>query len=205
MKKSIGFVDYYVNEWHANNYVGWIREVCEKLGEDFEVKYAWAELDSDPNEGVSTDEWCEKYGVEKCDSIDEICEKSDYIIVLAPSNPETHLRYAEATLKYGKNTYIDKTFAPDYKTACRIFDIAKSHGTAFFSSSALRYGPELRNTVGACSMVTTGGGSLFDEYVIHQVEMIVKSLGTGLRGAENLAPLAVALPEEAAARVGVRL
>lgn len=177
MKKSIGFVDYYINEWHANNYVGWIKEAAEKLGEDFEVKYAWAELEKDPREGMTTDEWCDKYGVQKCESVDELCEKSDYIIVLAPSNPETHLRYAEAVLKYKKNTYIDKTFAPDFDTATKIFDIAKKHGTKFFSSSALRYAPELENTKGAVSMVTTGGGWLFDEYLIHQVEMIVKTLG----------------------------
>ena len=178
MKKSIGFVDYYINEWHANNYVGWIKDASEKLGENFEVKYAFAELDKDPNEGMTTDEWCEKYGVQKCDSIDELCEKSDYIIVLAPSNPETHLRLAEPVLKYGKNTYIDKTFAPDFATAKKIFEIAEKNGAKFFSSSALRYVPELENTKGAVSMTTTGGGSLFDEYIIHQVEMIVKTLGT---------------------------
>ena len=176
--KKIGFVDYYINEWHANNYVGWIKEASEKLGEDFEVKYAFAELDKDPNEGMTTDEWCKKYGVQKCDSIDELCEKSDYIIVLAPSNPETHLRLAEPVLKYGKNTYIDKTFAPDFATANRIFNIAKAHGTKFFSSSALRYAPELENTKGAVFMVTTGGGSNFEEYIIHQTEMIIKTLGT---------------------------
>lgn len=177
MKKTIGFVDYYINEWHANNYVGWIKDASKKLGEDFEVKYAFAELDKDPNEGITTDEWCKKYGVQKCDSIDELCEKSDYIIVLAPSNPETHLRLAEPVLQYGKNTYIDKTFAPDFDTATKIFEIAKSHGTRFFSSSALRYAPELENAKGAVSMVTTGGGSNFEEYLIHQVEMIIKTLG----------------------------
>ena len=175
--KKIGFVDYYINEWHANNYVGWIKEASKKLGEDFEVKYAYAELDTDPNGEMSTAAWCAKYGVEKCDTIDELCEKSDYIIVLAPSNPETHLRLAEPVLKYGKNTYIDKTFAPDFATAKKIFDIAEKNGTKFFSSSALRYAPELENAKGAVSMVTTGGGSNFEEYLIHQVEMIIKTLG----------------------------
>ena len=178
MKKSIGFVDYYINEWHANNYVGWIKEASERLGLDFEVRYAWAELERDPRENMSTDEWCTKYGITKCKSIDELSEKSDYIIILAPSNPETHLRYAEAVLKYGKNTYIDKTFAPDLATANRIFDIANAHGTKFFSSSALRYARELEYTKGADLLTTKGGGSLFDEYIIHQTEMTVKSLGT---------------------------
>ena len=30
--KIIGFVDYYLSEWHANNYVGWLKEASEKLG-----------------------------------------------------------------------------------------------------------------------------------------------------------------------------
>ena len=176
--KSIGFVDYYINEWHANNYVGWIREASRALGEDFEVSYAWAELDVGPLGDMTTSEWCEKYGVKKCATIEELCEMSDYVIVLAPSNPETHLRYAEAVLKYGKNTYIDKTFAPDFDTANKIFGIAKTHGTKFFSSSALRYAHELENVKGAQSLTTTGGGSKFEEYIIHQVEMAVKTLGT---------------------------
>lgn len=175
--KTVGFVDYYINEWHANNYVGWIREASKKLGEDFEVKYAWAELDKDPAGAMSTSEWCEKYGVTKCDTVDELCEKSDYVIVLAPSNPETHLRLATAVLKYGKRTYVDKTFAPDYDTAKKIFDIAAENGAKFFSSSALRYANELDEIRGAVALTTTGGGSNFDEYIIHQVEMLVKTLG----------------------------
>lgn len=174
--KIIGFVDYYLSEWHANNYVGWLKEASEKLGEDFVVKYAWAELDKSLVDGVTTDEWCEQYGVEKCETIKELCEKCDYIIVLAPSNPETHLRYAQEVLSYGKNTYIDKTFAPDYQTAQKIFDIAKQYGTKFFSTSALRYATELDAMVGSCSAMTTGGGSNIDEYIIHQAEMAVKVL-----------------------------
>ena len=43
--KSIGFVDFYLSEWHANNYPAWLSEVNEKNGTDFTVKYAWAEQD----------------------------------------------------------------------------------------------------------------------------------------------------------------
>lgn len=41
--KTIGLVDYFIDEWHSNNYIVWIRELCEKYGYAFEVKYAWAE------------------------------------------------------------------------------------------------------------------------------------------------------------------
>ena len=127
-------------------------------------------------DGVTTDEWCEKYGVQKCETLKELCEKCDYIIVLAPSNPETHLRYAQEVLTYGKNTFIDKTFAPDYQTAKEIFDIAKKNNTKFFSTSALRYATELDAMMDSRSVITTGGGSNIDEYIIHQAEMVVKVL-----------------------------
>ncbi len=175
--KKIGFVDYYISEWHANNYPNWMKEACEKLGLEYEVAYAWAEIDKSPVDGVTTDEWCEKFGVQKCDCIEELCEKSDVIVILAPSNPETHLRLAEKALTFGKRTYIDKTFAPDYATAEKIFEIGKAHNAPFFSTSALRYADEMsyyETLKDVKSIIITGPGGNFEEYIIHQVEMLVK-------------------------------
>lgn len=171
--KKIGFIDYYLSEWHANNYPLWIKAANEKLGTDFVVSYAWAEKDVSPLDGVTTDEWCEKFGAEKCDTIEELCEKSDYIVILAPSDPETHLGYAEVALPFGKRTYIDKTFAPDYATAKKIFDIAKKYGTPFFSTSALRYAEEFESLKGPSNAIITGGGGNFHEYMIHPIEIFV--------------------------------
>ena len=176
MSKSIGFVDYYISEWHANNYPGWIKAASKVVGEDFEVKYAWAEKDVSLFDGVRTDEWCEKYGVERCATIAELCEKSDFICILAPSDPEKHLEYAREALKFGKNTYIDKTFAPDYATAQEIFRLADEYGTMIFTTSALRYATELEAFRGLSRVATSGSGSNFEEYIIHQAEMVVKIL-----------------------------
>ena len=63
--KKIGFVDYYISEWHANNYPKWIAEACERLGVEYKVAYAWAELDVSPVDGLTTDDWCKKFGAEK--------------------------------------------------------------------------------------------------------------------------------------------
>ena len=177
--KKIGFIDYYLSEWHANNYPTWMREKIAELGLDLELSYAYAELDVSPLDGVTTDEWCEKFGMEKCGTVEELAEKSDFIVILAPSNPETHLRLAEAALKFGKRTYIDKTFAPDYKTAKKIFDIAKEYGAEFFSTSALRYADELDSIEVKDECKISGTGSNFDEYVIHLCEMLVKKIGMG--------------------------
>ena len=176
--KTIGFIDYFLNEWHANEYPKMIRAYNEKNGTDYQVKYAWGEMAA-PN-GMTTEEWCAQYEAQACASIEEVCEKSDFVIVLAPSNPEKHLAYAKAVFACGKNPYIDKTFAPDYATAKAIFDLANEYGVQFFSSSALRYADELNAYMGTANTIfTTGGGSNFDEYIIHQIEMVVKCLGVG--------------------------
>ena len=174
--KKIGFVDYYISEWHANNYPLWIKEACEKAGLDYIVAYAWAERGVSPFDGRNTDEWCKAFGVTKCETIEELCEKSDVILVLAPSNPEVHLSYAEKVLPYQKRTYIDKTFAPDFATSEKIFAIAEKYQTPFFSSSALRYASELDALVGSDKIIVTGGGGKFEEYIIHQIEPAVKVL-----------------------------
>ena len=174
--KKIGFVDYYISEWHANNYPLWIKEACEKAGLDYIVAYAWAERGVSPFDGRNTDEWCKAFGVTKCETIEELCEKSDVILVLAPSNPEVHLSYAEKVLPYQKRTYIDKTFAPDFATSEKIFAIAEKYQTPFFSSSALRYASELDALVGSDKIIVTGGGGNFEEYIIHQIEPAVKVL-----------------------------
>ena len=172
--KTIGFVDYYINEWHANNYPAWIKSLSEKYGLEYEVRYAWAELNEAPIYGKTTDEWCSENGIEKCDTIEELCEKSDYIMILSPSDPQKHLEYAKKVLKFGKATYIDKTFAPNRETAEEIFEVAKENNVNIFSSSALRYASELDNYNDVSAVITTGGGVTIDEYIIHQTEMIVK-------------------------------
>ena len=60
--KKIGFIDYYISEWHANSYPKWINESNQALGTDYKVAYAWAELEKSPLDNVTTQEWCEKYG-----------------------------------------------------------------------------------------------------------------------------------------------
>lgn len=179
--KKIGFIDFFLSEWHANNYPSWIKEICAEKGLSYEVAYAYGEKPS-VFDHMTTDEWCEKFSVAKCETIEELCEKSDCLLILAPSNPEKHLEYAKKVFPYKKLTYIDKTFAPNLPEAKEIFELSEKYGTPFFSTSALRYGDEIKD-VSAKSIITTGGGSNLPEYIIHQAEMVIKTL--------NAAPLRV--------------
>lgn len=177
--KKIGFIDLYISEWHANNYPKWIEEVSKHTGLDYKVCYAYAATEYSPVDNRTTNEWCAAFGIERCDSIAELCEKSDFIMILAPSNPEVHLDYVKEAFPCGKRCYIDKTFAPDYATAANIFTLGQKYGTQFFSTSALRYAIELQDYRNEKAISTKGNGSLFDEYIIHQVEMIVRTIGIG--------------------------
>lgn len=171
--KTVGFVDYCLDEWHANNYPAWIEEANKILGTDYRVTYAWAEKEL----GIGTAAWCEKFGATPCATVEELCEKSDVIFILAPSNPEKHLEYARRVFPCGKRVYVDKTFAPDHKEAEEIFAIAKQYGTPFFSTSALRYATELDEIGSVRHLMVTGGGGNLPEYIIHQAEMAVKLTG----------------------------
>ena len=51
--KKIGFIDYFLSEWHANSYPEMIKKNCEKSGRDYEVAYAWAEVDKSPYDGIN--------------------------------------------------------------------------------------------------------------------------------------------------------
>ena len=178
--KTIGFIDYFHDNWHANNYPPWIRDSAVS---GWEVKYAYALQDA-PSPGLGTDAWCAKSGVQKCKSMEEIIERSDALIVLAPNNPERHEELSRLPLESGKPVYIDKTFAPDLAAAKRMFAMAEAGKTPMFSSSALRYASELAEIKSKVprdelNLVAARGGGKFGIYIIHQLEMIVSLLGPG--------------------------
>ena len=183
--KKIGFIDYFLDEWHANNYPAWI--AAPREGEAYTVAYAWAAMDK-PG-GLTTEQWCRKFGVQQAASQQELIEKSDCIIVLSPDNPEQHEALAELALRSGKPVYVDKTFALDLAAAQRMFDLARQHNTPMYSTSALRYAAELDwlgdNGIaqGDVTFVSARGPGHFPNYTIHQLEMIVAAMGPGARRA----------------------
>jgi hypothetical protein len=173
MMKKVGFIDYYLDEFHANNYVEWISEATDG---ELQVAHAWAKINAP--DGRSTEQWCSDYGIQQVDSMEELTRVSDYIIVLSPDNPEMHEELCQTPLKSGKPVYIDKTFAPDAAAARRIFKLAGKNGTPCFSSSALRFAQEFteidRKTV---KNITSWGPGSFEAYSIHQIEPIVSLMG----------------------------
>lgn len=172
--KKVGFIDYFLDEWHAEKYPEWIEEAS---GGQIKVAYAYGKIDS-PS-GITNAEWCNKKGIELLGSIEEVVERSDYLIVLSPDHPEQHEELSQLPLRAGKPTYIDKTFAPDRKTAVALFELARQYRTPMYSSSALRFASEYAGVEprGIETISSTGPGK-FENYSIHQIEPVISLMGS---------------------------
>lgn len=178
--KKIGYIDYYVDEWHAHHGFETVKAYNEKTGEDFAIAAVWAETDKQG--GMTTAEFCEKYGVKHCATIAELAKEVDYFIILSPDNPEKKLGYAKEAFRYGKPTFLDKTFADSYPSAVAIFEEAKKTGVKFFTSSALRYASELNAYMGtAKSLFVLGSGVTLEDYAVHYLEIVVACMGVGAK------------------------
>ena len=177
-EKRIGFVDDNLENFHANVYLKLLRNELKHRG--FVVAGCTGLR---PRAGRK---WAEANGVAWFSNADGLSEAVDCFMVLAPSTPETHLELCEQVFPFGKPTYVDKTFAPDLRTARRIFALADRHRVPMQTSSALRY-TEVQGYVEALGhsqvrhMVTWGGGRSFGEYAIHPLELAVSCLGPGVR------------------------
>lgn len=166
----IGFIDYYLDEWHANNYP---RMIAEASSGEMVVSGAYGMIDS-PLGGLTTAAWCEKMNIPRFDSIEALIAASDALIVLSPDNCEMHETLCRLPLASGKPTYVDKTFAPDGETARRIFALADAAGTPCCSTSALRFAAEYAQIdPAAVRAVSSWGPNGFETYAIHQLEPIM--------------------------------
>jgi hypothetical protein len=189
--KKIGFIDFFLDEWHANNFPTWIRDNITSANRDMQVAYAWAETAA-PS-GVDTAAWCAKFQVEPLPSLEQVVEKSDYLIVFSPDHPEHHEKLARLPLISGKATYIDKTFSPDLRSGVRMFELAEKYHTPMFSASALRNAKELAEFLEnplirpQLELVATTGAGKYANYAVHQLEMIVALLGPGASRVKSFA------------------
>ena len=167
---KVGFIDYFLDEYHANNYPKLIKDYSNGR---YEVTCAYGHIDG-PNGKMTNKEWSEKTGIPVYDSIEKVIDSSDVLIVLSPDNPEMHEELTDLPLKSGKLVYVDKTFALTKEKAVKIFKNADEHGTKCCSSSALRFSSELEeiDTDNIVKIYSEGPGN-YDTYSIHQLEMIV--------------------------------
>jgi len=173
---KIGFIDYYLDQYHAQNYPKWL---CEVSGGEIQVTAAWAMTDR-PG-GITSVQCASEGGYALLESPQAVIDACDGLIVMSPDHAEMHEELCRLPLASGKPTYVDKTFATDRETALRIIENADRHGTPFYSTSALRYADEVRALErDGISFIAGCGPGEFNTYAIHQMEPIVYLMGHGI-------------------------
>ena len=174
--KRIGLIDYYINEWHALNYPSFLEAAKKEFKEDFQITDFYAEIDH-PN--LSSDEYEKRYGVHKCSSLEELCNKCDYLMVLYPDNPERKFETIKKVIPFKKPVFVDKTFMNNYQEAKATFDLAEQYGTPLFTSSSLRYADEVKALENVESLLVIAPSVHLSDYWIHPLEIVVSKMGSG--------------------------
>jgi hypothetical protein len=132
----------------------------------------------------------EKYQVEIVDSIDDLLKKVD-VVLLESVDGRPHLKQVIPVLKAGKLCFIDKPVAGTLADALKIYALSKKYRTPVFSTSSLRYYPDIvkmRNDpkVGKILSCETSGPCELEPhhpdlfwYGIHGVEALFTIMGPG--------------------------
>ena len=174
--KRIGLIDYYINEWHALNYPTFLKNVKGEINKEFKITDFYAEID---HPDLSSDEYEKKYGVHKCSSLEELCTKCDYLMVLFPDNPERKFEIVKKVIAYKKPIFVDKTFMNSFEEAKNIFELAKQNQTPLFTSSSLRYADEVVALEDTDSLLVIAPSVHLSDYWIHPLEIVVSKMGVG--------------------------
>lgn len=174
--KRIGLIDYYINEWHALNYPAFLANVKKEIDDDFVISDFYAEID---HPDLSSKEYEEKYGVHQCSSLEEICHKCDYLMVLYPDNPERKFEVVKKVIAFNKPIFVDKTFMNSFDEAKKIFELALKNKTPLFTSSSLRYADEVVALGDVDSLLVIAPSVHLSDYWIHPLEIVVSKMGAG--------------------------
>jgi hypothetical protein len=139
-----------------------------------------------------TDDLKAKHGVELVETIEALCGKVDGILLMSV-DPRPHLKEAKIVIEAGRPLFIDKPMAADTGDVIEIFRLAKENNVGCWSSSGLRFSPNiaaLRNNeeVGRVLGCAAYGSCTYQEgipelywYGVHGAEIIYSLMGTGCK------------------------
>ncbi len=85
----------------------------------------------------------EKYGVELCETIEDLCGKVDAVMIESVDG-RPHLEQARPVIAAKLPLYIDKPVGGTLRDAIEIFRLANEAGVPLFSSSSLRFAESTR-------------------------------------------------------------
>jgi len=128
------------------------------------------------------------WGVNVTDSFDEAVNGCDALMVEI-NDPSYHLEYMQACAKLKKPVFLDKPLADNIKNGEKIYSLVKKHRMKFFSSSSLRFRPQLLEACGKMQNPLSASvygylgdaprGSSIVWYGVHTFEMLERIMGRG--------------------------
>ncbi len=178
---------------HVTAFTGLINKAEKKYG--CKVVAGYPGGSPDINISVSrvekfTRELRDKYGVEIVDSIEELCQKVDGVL-LESVDGRPHLEQVKPVIAAKKPVFIDKPMAGSLADVLEIFRLARKNNVPCWSSSSLRFTPGVidlgeKGQVGDVLGCDAYGPCSLEEhhpdlywYGVHGVEMLFTVMGTG--------------------------
>ena len=130
-------------------------------------------------------------GIELVDSIDDLLKKVD-VVLLESNDGRVHLKQLIPVLKTGKRVFVDKPISNSLEGGIEIFKAAKKYNIPVFSSSSLRFAPQVQalanGKLGKVLGADTYSPAHLEKthpdlfwYGIHGVEILYTLMGTGCK------------------------
>jgi predicted dehydrogenase len=139
----------------------------------------------------------EQFGVEIVDSIEELCQKVDGVM-LESVDGRPHLAQARPVIAAKKPLFIDKPMAGNLADVLEIFREARENNVPCWSSSSLRFSPGLADIRNSEKFGKVLGCDVFSPcsleehhpdlywYGVHGVEMLFTVMGTGCQSVRRI-------------------
>lgn len=74
---KIGFADYYLNNWHADHYPGFLRDVIARFGYDARVTHAFGIHDAPLAGRLTTEQWCFQRNITPAESMEQLVQEAE--------------------------------------------------------------------------------------------------------------------------------
>lgn len=172
-----------LNDPKHPNHISGAKVVAAYKGGSPDIESSWSRVDK------YTDELKSKYGIEVYETISEMCDHVD-AVMLESVDGRPHLDQARPVIQAKKPLFIDKPMAGSLKDVIEIFRLAKNANVPVFSSSSLRYGKNTqrvrKGSIGTVLHAETYSPSPIEKnhpelfwYGIHGVESLFTVMGTG--------------------------
>lgn len=144
-----------------------------------------------------TQQMREKYGVEIVDTIEELCQKVDGVM-LESVDGRPHLKQAKPVIAAKKPLFVDKPMAASLADVIEIFRLAEENDVPCWSSSSFRYGKGIvdadsNDVIGEIVGCDVFGSSSWTKhhpdlylYGVHATEALFAVMGTGCESVRRI-------------------